>query len=195
MKEIEFLGGTPIEEAARMLVMAAFEEGDAQGIFNEIPLKASRGTSIEDIVGQYESACKTRSEEYENSPEGKAAVAEQNRRRQSLQSLHDALMKELQSTLDWRSDIAVLEWLCKMQETSDHIGVITRRNTIIETFIAHGFKIGVNTGNDYRPGNRDNMYRYLVGQALACLKDVGAIHGITHKFVDDFKDQFLKDRS
>jgi hypothetical protein len=93
-------------------------------------------------------------------------------------------------TLDFSNDVAVLDWLCAIQEPSNHIGVILRRQTIVHAFESHGFVEGANCGPDYKPGNRENMYRYLVGQALNGIKSGPAIHPIFHKFVGEWKAQF-----
>ena len=85
---------------------------------------------------------------------------------------------------------AVLDWLCQMQECSDHIGVIVRKHTIVEAFERAGYKANENTGADYRAGDRNNAFRYLVGQALSGLKEGPAIHPILHKFAAEWRLQF-----
>lgn len=77
-----------------------------------------------------------------------------------------------------------------MQEPSDHAGVILRRETIVSAFERRGFKAGENCGADYKPDDRSNMFRYLVGQALSGLKDGPAIHPILHKFAAEWREQF-----
>lgn len=98
-------------------------------------------------------------------------------------------MRNLPS-LDMNNDCAVLAWVCEMQEPSDHVGVIVRRETIVSAFEKAGYVAGANCGPDYRPGNRDNMFRYLVGQALDGLKNGPAIHPIIHKFADEWRREF-----
>ena len=53
-----------------------------------------------------------------------------------------------------------------------------------------GYVAEANCGKDYKPGNRDNMFRYLVGQGLSGLKDGPAIHSIIHKFADEWRREF-----
>jgi len=186
---VEFLGGTPIDDAAIDLVAAAERHGQAVGRFNGIELHAAAGYAPAGIVKFYNDECERRRAAYLASPEGQQAEAERNRRRQDLQSKHDALMARLPS-LNMDNAHDVLDWLCEMQEPSDHVGVILRRNTIIERFETAGYKANENTGADYKPGDRWNMLRYLVGQALQGLKEGPAIHPILHKFADEWRARF-----
>lgn len=188
---IEFGAGTHIAEAAKMLVAARDREGcPVQGQFNDIVLVADLATTPDDIVVAFNRECARRSKEYRNSPEGKRAAAETEQRRSAAQSKHDALMAALPS-LDMSNDTAVLDWLCGMQEPSDHVGVIIRRSTIVSVFESAGFVANANTGKNYKEGDRANMFRYLVGQALDGLKRGPAIHPIIHKFSDEWRKKFL----
>jgi len=54
-----------------------------------------------------------------------------------------------------------------------------------------GFVANANTGKAYKADDRDNSFRYLVGQALAGLKDGPAIHSILHKFAKEWREKFL----
>ena len=186
---LDFLAGTHIEAAARQLVAAAQEHGAASGTFNGIALAADASTSMEAIVAHFNNETTERSLKYRNSPEGQEADRQADKRRADAQYQHDALMNRLPS-LDMKDDVAVLEWLCQMQAPSDHVGVILRRQTIISAFEKAGFVANANCGKEYRPGDRENMHRYLVGQALAGLKEGPAIHSILHKFADEWRKQF-----
>jgi heme-degrading monooxygenase HmoA len=188
-KFIHFLAGEHIANSVDRLVAAAREYGSASGFFNDIELKATATTTPEEVVSFYNSEIDRRVAAFINSPEGKEAERKREADRSSAQQLHDALMAKLPS-LDMSNDVAVLDWLCQMQGPSDHIGVIVRRQTIVQTFEKYGFRAGENCGADYRPGDRKNMHRYLVGQALDGLKEGPAIHSILHKFADEWRAQF-----
>lgn len=189
MREIDFGPGTHIDRAAEMLVAAAIEHGAARGSFNEIELAASRNATPSEIVRLYHEECEARTEAYRKSPEGIAAAKRSDDERAALQQKHDALVARL-PRLDFGDQVAVLDWLCQMQEPSDRNGVLVKRKTIVAAFEKRGFEAGANCGKDYRPGDRENMFRYLVGQALDGLKNGPAIHGILHKFVGEWKAQF-----
>lgn len=186
MREIQWGAGTHIDSAAAELARIATEHGEATGVFNDVTLTARTGDTPESIIASFEAQTAARAEAWRNSPEGRASLAERESVRRALQSKHDALMGALPA-LDFGNDVAVMDWLCAMQEPSDHIGVIRRKETILATFGAKGFRPNVNTGNAYKHGDRENMFRYLVGQALSGLETIGAIHSIIHKFADEWR--------
>lgn len=186
--EVHFLAGSHITQAAKQLVAAA-ESGPAFGHFNDIRLNAMPGATVESIVELFNDETVRRHGEYLKSPAGVAAADAREKGRSEAQAAHDGLMVRLR-TLDFSNDVAVLDWLCAMQEPSDHVGVILRRQTIVSAFESRGFVESANCGADYKPGNRENMYRYLVGQALNGIKSGPAIHPILHKFVGEWKAEF-----
>ncbi len=189
---IDFAPGMHISRAAEQLVEAAKKHGAAEGSFNGIALRADATTTAAVLVAHYDAECEQRSEEYRRSPEGQDAQRRSDEERASLQARHDALMRRL-PTLDFGNDVAVLNWLCQMQEPSDRMGVITRRNTILSTFAKHGFLPGVNCGADFRPESRENVHRWLVGQCLSGLEGP-AIHSIVHKFARDWRAKFVHEK-
>lgn len=188
MQQVEFLAGTSIDGAATQLCEAAAKHGEAVGTFNDIELHAAAGYAPAGVVSFYHEECERRAKAYRNSPEGKAAARKSDQERAALQAQHDRLMARLPS-LDWPSDVSVLNWLCDMQPCTDRVGVIVRRSTIVQAFEKHGFKAGENTGPDYKDGDRTNMFRYLVGQALEGL-DGPAIHPILLKFAAEWRERF-----
>lgn len=189
---ITFSAGTHIASAAQQLIEAARSAGDrVRGKFNDVVLTADPCTNADMVVASYTRECEARSEAYRNSPAGKAAALKQNQERAELQAKHDALMRQLPA-LDFSNDVAVLDWMCAMQEPSDRRGVIVRRETIVSAFERHGFKANENCGDAFKPDDRDNAFRYLIGQCLAGLKEGPAIHGIIHKFADDWRRRFVK---
>ena len=189
MKEVHFSAGSHIDDAAKILVAAATEHGQATGKFNDIALTADRSSTPESIAAFYTSECERRADAYRKSPAGIAAAAASKKDRSERQAEHDALIKRL-SSLDWSSDAEVLAWMVAMQEPSDRIGVVVDRKTIVSAFEQHGFVAGANCGADYKRGDRDNEFRWLIGQALSGLKDGPAIHGIIHKFAADWRRRF-----
>lgn len=189
MQTVHFSAGSHIYRAAIDLVAAAKKHGRASGMFNDIELTATPDTEPDAIVAHYDRECETRATAYKNSPEGKRAAREAQERRTAAQATHDALMSRL-PTLDWSDDAAILKWLCDMQQPSDHVGVAVSRNVIVSEFEKRGYRVGENCGKDYKDGDRENMVRYLIGQALDGLKNGPAIHPILHKFAADWRDRF-----
>jgi len=186
---VESLPGTHIDRAAESLVSAAIEHGSASGEFNGISLTADATSSPQEIVSRWNSASEERERLWRESPEGKKAERKRDQRRSDAQSLHDNLMQRLPS-LNMKDDAAVLDWLCQMQEPTDHVGVIVRRATIISHFEKAGYRENANCGDAFKPHDRENVFRYLVGQALSGLKEGSAIHPILHKFAAEWRAKF-----
>lgn len=189
MHQIETTPGEHINQAASRLAAAADKFGAASLNFNDIEVVASKGMAADAIVADWHAKMDASRKAYQESPEGNAAARDRDARRSDAQRKHDALMRRLPQ-LDFGNDVAVIDWLCEMQEPSDHNGVIVRRKTILDAFAKHGFTPGVNCGPDFRPESRENVHRWLVGQALATLESV-AIHGVVHKFASDWKAKFV----
>ena len=189
MHTVGFPAGMHIQGAAEQLVAAAAQHGEAQGIFNEITLTAQRDTVPGALVDFYHQESERRAEEWRNSPEGRTATAKREADLQTAQETHDAKVREL-ATLDFKNDVEVLDWLCSIQDATDHVGVSVNKVKIINKFRAHGFDPNVNCGKHFKPDDRENVFRWLVGQALDGLQSV-AIHGIIHEFAADWKSKFL----
>lgn len=188
MHQVEVSAGTRIDNAAERLVSAAREHGEATCEFNGIKLVARSDATVAAVLADWDAKQRAGAEAHRNSPEGIEAERRSEERRAAAQQKHDALMRRLPQ-LDFGNDVAVLDWLCEMQEPSDHSGVIVRKKTILEAFAKHGFTPGVNCGPDFRPESRENVHRWLVGQCLDGLESV-AIHGVVHKFAADWKKKF-----
>lgn len=184
MQTIEFSPGSHISDAVAALVAAA----PAQGKFNDITIAADGTKTADEILAQWNADMEARRLAYEQSPEGVAARQQSDDERRGLQGRHDMLVQRL-AHLDWKNDVSVLDWCCEMQAPSDRVGVIVKRQTIIAAFAANGFTPGMNTGKEYKDGDRNNMFRYLVGQALDGLQGP-AIHPIIHKFAAEWKTRF-----
>lgn len=184
-RETYFEVGEHVKRAAQKLVDAG---KGSWGKFNDIRLEYLTGDDADSIAARYTADMKAQSEAYSRSPAGIEAERQRLQRIADDQAKHDALMGSLDA-LDWTSDVAVLNWLCAMQEPSDHIGVKVERDKILSAFRDHGFISGANCGPLYKPDDRDNVFRYLVGQAMDGLQSV-AIHGVIHKFAADWKKKF-----
>lgn len=188
MIEVEFGAGCHISKAAEMLCAAADEHGEASGTFNDITLSATRGIEPAAVVADFEAKTAAAAKIYRESPAFRAAEERRQQTRREMQDRHDALMARLPA-LDWNDDVAVLDWCCEMQEPSDHVGVIVRRDTILAEFAKHSFTPNMRTGTDYIPDSRLVSHAYLIGQAMSGIESV-AIHPIIHKFATEWKERF-----
>jgi hypothetical protein len=182
---IRFQPGTPIEKAARELVAAAAAHGSAKGAFNDIELTATADTTVDAVVDDFSRKNYERHLAWRKSPEGIEHQRQRDLKIAAMQERHDALMNTLR-TLDFNNPVAILDWLCEMQEPSDLSGVAVRREAIIATFENSGYFAGVNCDSEFRKGDRDNELRWLIGQALVTLQHC-SIHPMIHRFVAEWK--------
>lgn len=192
MQQIEFGAGEHISRAACRLVEAAQKYGEAKGQFNDIELIATKTSVPQDITEYFDAECARRSEAYRNSPEGIAAAKRNQDEIAALECERDRLMAALPS-LDFSNQSAVLDWLCALQVPSDRSGVSVDSKTVLTVFKDHGLLPGANCGTNYNGEDRDNVYRYIVGQGLSGLKDGPAIHWIINKFTAEWKVKFGHD--
>lgn len=190
---VHFGAGLHIKKAAETLLAAAKQHGASSGQFNDIELTANTDSTVDGILADYDVRQKASAEAYRKSPKGVAAAREADEHRARLQAKHDELMRDLPA-LDFTNEVAVLDWLCAMQDPSDHIRVKKNPRAIISAFKRAGFEPGVNCGEAFRKGDRDNEFRWLVGQALSTLKTC-AIHGIIHKFAAEWKAKFARENA
>lgn len=79
-REISIGAGEHIQSAATKLVAAAHEWGSASMTFNELLVYADRNSTVASILTDWEARQKARSEDYRNSPEGKRAEQEREKR-------------------------------------------------------------------------------------------------------------------
>lgn len=190
MQTYEAMSGEHLDRAAERLVLIAKTHNDEATMrFNGIDLLAKPDSTHEGIVAKFNRETEARSEAYHNSPEGRAAAKDAEERRRAAQQTHDALMLQLPK-LDFSDRGAVLDWLVAMQPASDHSGVVVRSKIIVLAFGAHGFKAGDNCGTEFKATDSNNVFRWIVGQALSCLKEMGAIHVILLKFAGEWKAKF-----
>ncbi len=96
------------------------------------------------------------------------------------------------SNLNFADDVAVLDWLCEFQDPSDHVGVVKQPGEVLSTFAANGYHPNVNTGKDFNKNDRDNVARWIIGQALSDLAcEVGAINHMVVHFTEKWKQRFV----
>ena len=199
METYEPIIGENIIEAAKCMVALANRTGDTVAAkFNDIELKTNPSEDLETaaavITAYYSSESSRRAEAYRNSPEGKRAAADAEKRKQQSQCQMDEAMSEL-SSLNFSDLNAVIGWLEKVRDPSDHVGVVTPSKQIVETFRGHGYEPSVNCGKDFNGEDEENFARWLIGQALDNLNSVGAILQVFDKFAEDWRKKFETTRA
>lgn len=191
MKKINVGAGTHISNLAKKMVASfASDNQPVQGEFNGIILVADQNSTVESIQKDYSDQSDAQVEAYRNSPEGQKDAREREERIQCLMAQRDALMTEL-STLDFSSNVAVLDWLCAMQDPSDHVDVSVDKQVILSTFAQHGLVPNMNTGSAYNGEDEDNSAKYVIGQGLSTL-EFCSIHHMVNDFAEEWKKKFGK---
>jgi hypothetical protein len=187
---LEVFAGEHIGRAAGRLVAAAkATNAMVEATFNGVRLVATPLSTAGEICRRYDDECHRQAAEWRNSPEGKAAAERDRAELARLQSCADRLLGRLPS-LDFADQAAVLDWVCRFQPASDRVGVRFPRELILSTFARNGYHPNMNVGDAFDPEDRENVARYIVGQALDGLAKVGAIHPMACKFAADWREKF-----
>ncbi len=159
--------------------------------FNGITITVDDTSTIESVVGGFHSELEKSSEEYKKSDKYKADQLKDEQERNKMQLEANALMQELPK-LNFKDNVQLLEWLCRIQPATDRIGVKTTKTEIIKIFNDNGFATGANTGKNFKENDEDNFARYIIGHALSGLDEFGTIHHMVIKFTNDWKQKFNK---
>ena len=184
MRNIELLPEETVSEVAeRMVALAKDAKETITAKFNGIVLTADEGSTARDIVNRYFAT-------HSGSPEAKSARREGEKLRREDRRKHDALMRQLPG-LDFTDYAVLLDWLCELQLAAESsITMKGPTEKILATFTKHGYQPGVNTKKAYDGKDRENVARYIIGQALGGLqKGVGILNTI-HGSTDDWKKKF-----
>lgn len=190
-RKIEVNPGDHIDFYAMRVSQAALES-DVVMDFNGVELVVPKGEyNSSDIVEMWKKLRTELSEKYKNSPEGKAAAEASIKDIAEKQRQIDELTNQL-DTLDFSNTEKVLDWCAAFQSPSDRIDTKRDKEKILNKFAENGYLPNVNLGSEYKPENKDNSARYLIGQALDGIKQIGAIHQVFHKFYDEWKARFSK---
>lgn len=154
--------------------------------FNEIELVAFPDSDAIGLSQGYSAAREKRVQAYRESPEGKKAAQERAAEIARKQDLHDSLVRGLKTAINTGMD-SVIAWLRPFQEASDYRGVKSDFVAVIATFEAAGYEANENTGLPRAHySSRPIMGRYIIGQAIACMKNGMPPHQITHTFAEKY---------
>jgi hypothetical protein len=159
--------------------------------FNGVNLIANQNSTVDWLIATFEEQMSLAHNKYINSDAYKVLETERLLELIENQLKAKLLMEEFQS-LDFSDYTRLLNWLSEIQPLSDLIGVLSdeNKNIIISTFEQNGYLPSVNTGENFKEDDEDNVARYLIGQALDNLIYVGAIHHILQDFIIQWKSKF-----
>jgi hypothetical protein len=192
MKNVRFSGmiGDHISDFANRLVeIRKNKNHDIEGEFNEVVMKVTTQTTVEEILKDYDNQCEQRREAWVNSPEYKERERkrEEEVKKMSIEAQHHV---ESINSLDFSDLNCVLEWLVKLQPLSDRIGVLFDREAVINGFEQHGYEANMNTKENFNEEDKGNFAGYIIGQCLSGLNSIGSIHHMAVIFTERWKNKF-----
>lgn len=186
----EAQAGERIERVAEKIVgMAKIAQNPVSTTFNGVRLIAAMTSTVKDVLDMWERRFEENRKAYRESPEGKAAAQGEVLRAEGKQHRLDQLMLEL-DTLDFTNQAHVIKWVEDFQDPSDYIGLKKDPQKVVKIFAEHGYFASVNLGSQFHAEDKDNVARYIVGQALDGLNFIGAIHRMIHSFIEDWRKKF-----
>lgn len=171
------------------IVKATIYNTDVEMMFNETVVKFTKDTTVDQAWSTYNADIEERNRKWRASPEGQAAEQRAQARLRKSQEDHDECMRTLATVLE-KGEAAILDWLVKFTDASDHIGVVGKDFARVSSLLElHGYVENDCLDLDKQEYENPNiMARYIVGQAINCMKTLGmGPHPITSKFVADYR--------
>lgn len=189
MNSVHIPAGMHIDDAVHVMVEQAVLAGsEAVSEFNGITLVVSPDAKPDAVLAEYHRLADERSESYRTSPRGRKAAADRADAIVQAQATHDRQLAAL-ATLDFANQTAVLVWLSAIQSATDTVGVHVARERILSAFADKGMMPNVNVDEQFNADDPDNVFGYLVGQALDGLT-CGGIHPVFHRFAEEWRAKF-----
>lgn len=181
----------PMRTMAPLMVELCQIAERARMVINGIELWADRMTNEDALFHEFIAKMEAHLDAQPGAAERKAEAAN---RRAIRQAAYDAHVDGC-GALDFGNNVAVLEWLCGLEERS-YIDLQKRTTDIIETFRRHGFTEHAPSGGPSERirllETRDGHFGDIVRQALASLLgEVGAIPPMIHRAVQLWKKQHV----
>ena len=175
-----------------MVGIAKFTKQEVSGTFNDVTITASPTTSPEMLVTRWQEEVNRQAREYRNSAEYKSNLFRRAMQVQALRVKVQDMMQQLES-LDFENIEAVVNWFDGIRDASDDVDVMSmiRREEIVQKFQVHGYQPNDNLGDKFNEKDKENVARYIVGQALDNLITFGSIHQVYSYFAEDWRKKFI----
>ena len=179
--------GMSIDNCIEKLVNQAREKYNNLYVdFNGIKITATPFSTVEELLENYNKESEKREREYLNSEAYKKAQLKEKETVQRMQNHIDKSVKKLEKMNNHKE---IVSFVGKVQAFTDRVGVDS--SLILETLKNKGYESGVNTDEDFNEKDSDNYARYIVGQAMANLETVGAIHPMVSVFANSWNRIFV----
>jgi len=171
--------GSHIENGIKSMKQMAIEHNNhIKTDFNDIEIIVNPDSDINKVIEAFHAEQNRLAKEYTNSPEGQARIKE----REDEHMRQIIRVEELWDNQPDFSDLnSVITWLEELEKCSM---MNLRKDRIVELFESKGYFACVNCGEDFKEDDKENWARWLIGQALECIQDVGAFHKIWRGMVE-----------
>ena len=181
--------GTEISHACREAVNMAKRSGATVRFkFNDVELTATPNIKPDAVVAKWRRESNRLSEEYRNSPKGRAAAAARTAEIARLKTQSETLLMALSSILLSGSTDELMDWLKSFALVADDVSVKLDTAALAAKFEAAGFKENESVGQKPEWFNtRPRMAGYIVGQVINCLKRGMPPHPVTASFVEKYQ--------
>lgn len=192
-----FLGCSVDIVAERMTQTAQIQQCPVHVDFNGVELVAYPDTTPTSIVASYKATIRRQHYDYLLTDAAAQRDSEDLMRQRERQTVLDSLYRQLDNLIspqriDPISDVQVLRWWRDYAAVADNIQLHRYQAPIIQAFDKAGFRPNVNTDAAYDADDRDNSFRYLVGQCMDGLAHVGCPHPIVIQFIDGWLDRWVR---
>jgi len=189
MATFEPSAGTCIDKACADAVALASQANDAVRFsFNGIALQALPADDPQVIVNRWRAILEEQQRAYRESPEGRQAKAARDREIVKRQSDVNACIEALPKILRTDNHLnALMKWLQEFIPAADDVAVVWDRQTVAITLEDGGYKENEHVGQQPEWFNtRERMGRYIAGQVISGIREVGCAHPIALKFIDSY---------
>ena len=190
MAATETLETLPGDYLPHVIERALARAGDAGGAvrftFNGATVEVTGDQTSEEVRAAIETQWEAEAAAYRASPAGIKAAAAAEARLAHYQREHDALTAMPIVSL---GEAALVKWVGRYADAADHIGV-RGRNTfaVAEALEAAGYARNDACGLPEAEYEQPSvMARYIIGQAIDCLRRGMGPHPVTQKFVDEYR--------
>lgn len=180
--------GTSIAVACQTAISRAkLTHENAQFTFNGIKLIATPNSIPKKLEAEFMAKLKARADAYQKSPEGIAA--KKKRAAEIIQKQHsiDKALTSLKSVIG--DPDKLMHWIKSFADNSDDIDVKFSKSMLADELEAAGYINNEHVGQKPKWfSTRERMSRYIIGQAISCLRSGLPPHPITASLVKDYFD-------
>lgn len=182
--------GAHIESVIRAAIsLRAKAHQDVTFTFNGAKVTIKKATSETDALVAWSETMAANAASYRASPAGQKAARDAQAYKDGIAAKVERLTSTMEATLTSGDRRAILRWLSAASEC-DHIGVPFPCASAATLLYHAGYARNANCGAEFMPEDEDNVFRYLVGQAMTFLAMGMVPHHVIQNFVRDYLTKF-----